>query len=99
MNTKMTLGEGGDMAEPKGAGRSARLNFTLKPEVLEGAREVAAELGISTNSWVALAVGRALRQHRMEREILQEVMTKVFGEQMMLEIERQAQEDADAQTT
>lgn len=69
--------------------RSLRLSVALHPDIAEGARAASDELGISLSAWLAMAIGRAVRGHRLEAEVLERVLRETLGEQMQLAIEEQ----------
>lgn len=91
MPNKMTGSKGvGDMAnitEGKNPIRSERVSVAITPDMAEAARAASLELGMTLNAWLGMAIGRAVRAHRMEREVLVTVLKDVFGEQMKLELE------------
>jgi len=67
--------------------RTERVSVALTPEMLNGVRQATAELGMTQNAWLGMAVGRAVRAHRLEREVLEKVLREFMGEQMQLELE------------
>jgi len=70
----------------KGETKSGRTSFSITPSVLQGVRDAAAELGMTQNAWLGMAIGRAVRAHRMEREVLEKVLKETFGEQLKMEL-------------
>jgi len=66
--------------------KSERTSVSVTPGVLQGARDAAADLGMTQNAWLGMAIGRAVRAHRMEREVLEKVLKETFGEQLKMEM-------------
>lgn len=73
--------------EKKKEHRTERVSVALTPEMLDGVRQATADLGMTQNAWLGMAIGRAVRAHRMEREVLEKVLKETFGEQMKMQIE------------
>lgn len=73
--------------------RTERVSVALTPEMLKGVQQAKDDLGMTQNAWLGMAIGRAVRAHRMEREVLEKVLKETFGEQMKLEIEALAGAD------
>jgi hypothetical protein len=68
------------------SGRSERVSVALSPDISAGAKEAAAELGVSLSSWLAIAVGNYVRSHRLQREVLERVLLETLGEQLKMEL-------------
>lgn len=80
------------MAVRQPQGRTDRVSVALAPDVAQGARDASAELGMSMSSWLAMAIGRAVRAHRLEREVLERVLRETLGEQLTLQMEEMSRE-------
>lgn len=72
--------------------RAQRVSVALRPDIAEDAKVAARELGISLSAWLAMAIGRAVRGHRLEREVLETVLRETLGEQMRLHLEEMEKE-------
>jgi len=70
--------------------KTERLSVAVTPEMSEGCRQASADLGMTMNAWLGMAIGRAVRSHRMEREVLEKVLMETMGAQMRLELDELA---------
>lgn len=75
------------MASPSVPRKDERLSVAVSTEMLEQVKEACADLGMTQNAWLGMAIGRSVRAHRMEREVLEKVLKEVFGSQMKLELD------------
>lgn len=66
--------------------KTERVSMALSNNVAAGARQAATDLGMSLNAWLGMAVGRAVRAHEMERDVLEKVLKETFGEQLRLQL-------------
>ena len=70
--------------------KTERLSVAVSTEMLNQVREAAGDLGMTLNAYLGMAIGRAVRSHRMEREVLEKVLMETMGAQMRLELEELA---------
>lgn len=80
------------MSDAKRAPRAQRVSVALRPDIVESAKDASEDLGISMSAWLAMAIGRAVRGHRLEREVLETVLRETLGEQMRLHLEEMEKE-------